>query len=261
MSVMTDSKPYLVPDWPTPAGVRAIMTTRAGGVSRPPFDTLNLGAHVADAPEDVAKNRAMLADWMNSTAGPVTPVFLDQVHGTRVVDLDDDTVVTGTRADACIATKPGRACVIMVADCMPVLMAVPGGVAAAHAGWRGLAGGVLETTLKRLLEATGAARQEVVAWLGPCIGRTAFEVGPDVYEAFCAVHPDNMYAFESTDHGKWHADLGELGRMCLQRCGIGCIVVDGRCTYSDPTSFFSYRRDQKILGGTGRMAACIWLER
>lgn len=257
---------WLVPDWPAPASVRALFTTRSGGVSAPPFDSLNLGDHVRDAPAAVRTNRERL----RSVTG-VRPVFLQQVHGTAVVTLQADTP-DGTEADACLSTQTGEACTIMVADCLPVLFTNDAGtlVAAAHAGWRGLAGegglGVLETTVAQLLQAQpGAAStaQGLMAWLGPCIGPTAFEVGAEVREAFLAGTPGAAQAFvPASSPGKYLADLAGLARLRLQALGLMRIHGnDGSppwCTATQPSRFFSHRRDAARLGSTGRMAACIW---
>ena len=260
------------PEWPAPPGVRALFTTRTGGVSQAPFNTLNLGEHVGDDPQAVAVNRAALA----STLG-VRPVFLQQVHGTEVVKLDVNTP-DGTQADACVCTEPGLACTVMVADCLPLLFTDTAGsvVAAAHAGWRGLAGqhgvGVLETTFDALVaqaqqqnpqhtrEAMAAA---TLVWLGPCIGLTAFEVGTEVRTAFLATDPAAAACFTELPAGQWLADLAALARLRLQALGIQQVHGNDSsarwCTVGQASDFFSHRRDAVRLGSTGRMAACIWL--
>ncbi len=253
---------WLVPRWPAPANVRAVCTTRAGGVSAAPFDSLNLGDHVGDVAANVAHNRATL-----QAALCVKPIFLKQIHGTRVVSIDAETS-QGTEADACITTQGGVACAIMVADCLPVLFTNRTGslVAAAHAGWRGLAGvdgvGVLEATFESILE-TKTAAQDILAWLGPCIGATQFEVGDEVRDAFASRNLTALQHFTPTAQGKWLADLRGLARQRLKALGIAQIHGnDGSavwCTVSNPSRFFSHRRDSAPLGGSGRMTACIWL--
>ena len=237
------------------------MSTRAGGCSQPPWDGLNLGDHVGDAVGHVQANRQLLA----STIG-VRPVFLKQVHGIQVLELEQGTP-DGTVADACFTFAKGLACTVMVADCLPVLLWDVQGrwVAAAHAGWRGLAGqggiGVLES-LWSALSARGARAQQTRVWLGPCIGPQAFEVGPEVRQAFCADTPEALAAFVPGPGDRWLADLTALARGRLQQ--IGLTQVSGNdggadwCTVSRPALFFSHRRDAVRLGSTGRMAACIW---
>lgn len=249
---------HFVPDWPAPAGVRALCTTREGGASVAPFDSFNLGDHVRDEPAAVAANRASLA----GLTAPARPVFLQQVHGTAVLALDSSTP-DGTVADAALVTTPGVAATIMVADCLPVLFAhVSGGaVAAAHAGWRGLVGGVLEATTQALRTAAGPG--EVIAWLGPAIGPTAFEVGDEVRAAFVASDPAAQAHFRThATPGKWWADLPALARQRLRSAGVTSVHGnDGGtawCTVSQPSRFFSHRRDAARLGSTGRFAACVW---
>lgn len=249
----------LHPDWPAPPGVRALFTTRGGGASVAPFDSLNLGDHVRDEPLAVASNREHLA----ALVSPARPVFLQQVHGTQVVRLAADTP-DGTVADACVVQTPDVAATIMVADCLPVLFAHASGtaVAAAHAGWRGLAGGVLETTVHALREAAGEG--DILAWLGPCIGPTAFEVGAEVREAFVSFDHKAAAFFRPTGQGKFLADLQALARLRLQSAGITHVHGnDGSlpwCTVKQTSRFFSHRRDAALLGSTGRMAACVWLD-
>ena len=249
---------HFTPEWPAPAGVRALCTTRDGGVSAAPFDSFNLGDHVRDEPAAVAANRAALA----GLTAPARPVFLQQVHGTACIPLDA-TTPDGAVADAALVTAPGVAATIMVADCLPVLFAHASGqaVAAAHAGWRGLASGVLEATLQALRAAAGPG--EVIAWLGPAIGPTAFEVGDEVHAAFVAADPAARAHFRThTKPGKWWADLPALARQRLRSAGVASVHGnDGSaawCTVSQPSRFFSHRRDASRLGSTGRFAACIW---
>ena len=262
----------LVPDWPAPPNVRALFTTRDGGASQAPWDSFNLGDHVGDAAPDVATNRHRLASWLTRGAAPVRPVFLQQVHGTEVCRLTDD-MPDGTVADACVTTQVGLACTVMVADCLPVLLTDAQGraVAAAHAGWRGLAAGVLERSVESLRQAvhpagTGGAGESKVllAWLGPCIGPTAFEVGDEVRRAFVAHDPQAATAFEARPArpGFWWADLPRLARQRLASVGVTAVSGnDGSaewCTVSQPSRFFSHRRDAARFGSTGRMAACVW---
>ncbi len=252
---MTD---YLIPQWPAPARVRALCTTRAGGVSSAPYDSLNLGEHVGDEPQAVAANRLRFANALAAR-----PVFLSQAHGTDVVTLSADNV-HGMVADASLTTQPGLACTIMVADCLPVLFTNTQGnvVAAAHAGWRGLTGqggtGVLEQTLTAL--AVAGAASDIMAWLGPCIGPQAFQVGDDVREAFLAHDRAAHALFRPQWAGKWLVDLAGLARMRLRQAGVEQLYGnDGSqawCTVSNPARYFSHRRDRI----SGRMAACIWLD-
>lgn len=255
---------HIVPDWPAPAGVRAIFTTRAGGVSLPPFDSFNLGGHVRDDGAAVATNRERL----HRMVLPSRPVFLQQVHGTAVVHLDAATP-DGTEADGCVAQAgSGAVATIMVADCLPVLFALSSGraVAAAHAGWRGLAGGVLEATVQALRDVAGPGKEAdgVMAWLGPCIGPAAFEVGSDVVDAFVPQDPGAAACFRYQDGGKFLADLPELARRRLRALGVASLHGNdgslGWCTVTQSSRFFSHRRDAARLGSTGRMAACVWID-
>jgi len=244
---------WLVPEWPAPPSVRAVCTTREGGVSLGRYESLNLGDHVGDEPAHVADNRNRLRASIGAR-----PVFLQQVHGTGVVELDaaQSIVRDGTAADGCTATVAGLACTIMVADCLPVLFTDEAGhrVAAAHAGWRGLAGGVLEQTARAFDGASG-----VIAWLGPCIGPKAFEVGAEVKTAFEAHAPEAASCFRPAPApGKWLADLPGLARQRLRAAGIESIHgndgSDPWCTVGNPSRFFSHRRD----GISGRFAALVW---
>lgn len=277
---------WLRPDWPAPAHVHALCTTRAGGVSAAPFDRLNLGDHVHDDPAAVHANRAVLARALGGGGAATRPVFLRQVHGVDVHALQPDTP-DGTEADACTADAPGVVCTIMVADCLPVLFTDRQGtrVAAAHAGWRGLAGVAGRGVLEAVVESFGAPAQsqqaqaaikseasstaasagpdDLMAWLGPCIGPTAFEVGAEVRAAFCAHDPAAQVHFRPHGDGKFLADLAGLARQRLLALGIRSVHGnDGSaawCTVSQPSRFFSHRRDTAALGGSGRFAACIWL--
>src|SRR3989338_2481637 len=237
----------IVPEWPAPPGVKALQTTRKGGVSASPYDTLNLGEHVSDAPLAGARNRMLL-----NTLLPSEPVWLEQVHGTTVANAD--AADCRVQADACIARYRGSVCVVMTADCLPVLLCDKQGsvVGAAHAGWKGLAAGVIEATV----QAMNSAPQNMMAWLGPAISQDAFEVGEEVRAAFVTAHPQAVSAFAAGQSGKWLADIYALARMRLNALGITQIYGGNYCTYRESDHFFSYRRD----GATGRMGTFIWLE-
>lgn len=239
----------IIPDWPAPARVRACSTTRHGGFSQGPYHSLNLGAHVGDDPATVEKNRRQLC----ALAGlPAMPHWLNQVHGTDVVTLPN-TANAVPDADAVTTTQAGQVCAVMTADCLPVIFCSADGqqVAAAHAGWRGLCNGVLENTLA----AFRAPASEILAWMGPAIGPQAFEVGPEVREAFVAQDSAATQAFTATEDGKYRADLWSLARLRLHRAGVTQIFGSGLCTYSGSDDFFSYRRDRV----TGRLATLVWL--
>ena len=238
---------WLTPDWPAPASVRACVTTREGGVSEAPFDSLNLGDHVDDRPEAVAENRRRLTDHFS-----IKPAWLQQVHGIAVVHADPGIVATG---DASWTATPGIACAAMTADCLPALFCNRAGtrVAAAHAGWRGLAAGVLEATLDSL----DVPAAEVLVWLGPAIGPKAFEVGPEVREVFINQLPEAESAFvPSLNAGKFMADIYKLARLRLAVRGVTAVYGGDFCTVTDPR-FFSYRRASR----TGRFASLVWLTR
>lgn len=239
---------WIIPDWPAPANVKAFITTRNGGVSVGPHASFNLGLRADEDPQTVAHNRALLQKHL-----PQAPKWLRQVHGTRVVDAD--AVTDSPDADASVASKAGTVCSIMVADCLPLLFTNRAGtqVAGAHAGWRGLAGGVIANTVQMLC-AAGSEPADLLAYIGPGIGPTAFEVGQDVYDAFVAQDAAAISAFVAHAPGKWRADLFMLARRALDRAGVKQVYGGGLCTYSDPTRFYSYRRDKL----TGRMAALIW---
>lgn len=253
---------WLIPDWPAPANVSAVFTTRQGGTSGAPYANFNLGEHVGDDPLHVSANRASLCESLGAR-----PAFMNQVHGSRVLPLDSNSP-DGLQADACMTDQTGVACTVMVADCLPVLLSTRQGqaVAAAHAGWRGLAGirgvGVLEQTCHELLALAYIdpvqTSAEAIAWLGPCIGPTAFEVGDEVRAAFVQGGAQTGKFFKPKSSGKWLADLAGLARWRLAQMGITQVFGnDGSaawCTFNNPSKFFSFRRD----GVTGRMAACIW---
>lgn len=238
--------PWLTPDWPAPANVRACVTTRAGGVSLEPFDSLNLGDHVGDEPAAVAENRRRLTAELGCR-----PAWLSQVHGIDVVEADPAVVST---ADASWSATRGIACTIMTADCLPALFCDRAGtrVGAAHAGWRGLAGGVLEATV----DAMGVAPAELLVWLGPSIGPRAFEVGAEVREAFLVGHAEAERAFvPSANAGKFMADIYELARIRLAAKGVTAVYGGDFCTFTENERFYSYRRSSR----TGRLASLIWL--
>jgi hypothetical protein len=239
----------IIPDWPAPANVRALQTTRDGGVSVGAYASFNLGDHVGDDPVAVARNRALLR-----TSLPSEPVWLKQVHGNIVADADRTVGVPD--ADAALARQPGKVCAVMTADCLPLLLCDEDGtvVAAAHAGWRGLAGGVVEATVK----AMNVAPERLLVWLGPAIGPQAFEVGEEVRQAFIAHDPDAAKAFVPSSPltaQKWLADIYLLACQRLALLGVKRVYGGGLCTYADAERFYSYRRDQ----ATGRMASLIWL--
>jgi polyphenol oxidase len=238
---------WIVPDWPAPSRVRALVTTRNGGVSTGPHASLNLGIAVDDDPKNVAENRARVRAHL-----PAEPRWLKQVHGAGVVE--GESVSSLVEADASVARTPGVVCVIQMADCMPVLLATRDGsiIGIAHAGWRGLAGGVVE----HAIEAMRADPATIIAWLGPAIGPDAFEVGDEVRAAFVAVDPDAAEAFRPLTAGKWLADLFALARRRLARAGVTAVHGGGLCTVADTTRFFSHRRDRV----TGRMGAFLWIE-
>ncbi len=244
-------------NWSLPAGVSALCSTRQGGVSQPPFDSWNLGDHVGDNPLAVANNRQRL----QAQLGAAQAVFLNQVHGTDVLQLTPETL-DGEAADACVTTHTQLACTIMVADCLPILLADDQGraVAAAHAGWRGLAAGVIENTVHAVCSQAQVGTASVQVWLGPCIGPTAFEVGEEVRDIFMDTDPLAHAHFikHPTHHNKWFANLSGLARQRLHALGVVSVVGnDGSlqwCTVAQASRFFSYRRD----GRTGRFAACIW---
>lgn len=239
----------LRPDWAVPGNVRTLLTTREGGVSPPPYASLNLGDHVGDAPDAVAANRARLRLQL-----PAAPLWLSQVHGVAVADADADGGGRVPVADAAVARRAGRVCAVLTADCLPVLFCDDAGsvVGAAHAGWRGLAAGVLEATIATM----GVAPHTIRAWFGPAIGPAAFEVGDEVRAAFVGDDPGAAEAFiGGAQAGKWMADLFALARRRLVRAGVARIDGGGVCTYSDARRFYSYRRD----GVTGRFASLIWL--
>lgn len=238
----------LVPDWPAPPNVKCLMTRRTGGVSQAPWTSFNLGDHVGDDPAHVAANRARLRRLL-----PGQPGWLKQVHSARVADLHKSAV--DPEADASFTRQAGQICAVLTADCLPVLFCDRAGrvVAAAHAGWRGLADGVLEATVAAMQVPPG----EVLAWMGAAIGPRMFEVGDEVRQVFIAQHAEASAAFVPQPlPGKWLADIYQLARIRLEQIGVRAVYGGGHCTYQEMDSFYSYRRD----GVTGRMASLIWLE-
>lgn len=279
----------IIAAWPAPATIKAYTTTREGGVSQPPFASFNLGEHVGDDPMAVQRNRGLLRQQLQL---PGEPLWLEQVHGTRVVCADhanyadhvdhvdhvdrlrhandnsrssDNAEKALTKdpqrisnpldlvvADAAYTHQPNVVCAVLTADCLPVLLCARRGnsVAAVHAGWRGLVAGVIEHTVQAL-QIPGS---ELLAWLGPAIGPTMFEVGEEVQAQFVAVDDQAQAAFTATTNNRWLADIYLLARQRLQRCGVTAIYGGDYCTYSQQQTFFSYRRDRQ----TGRMASVIW---
>jgi YfiH family protein len=243
---------WLVPDW-TARGVGAVMTTRRGGFGSPPFDSMNLRAGIGDDDAAVRRNQSLFARIIGAA-----PVYLNQVHGARVVRVtarDAQPEAPVHEADACVTTDVGVACTVQVADCLPVLVAAPGGVGAAHAGWRGLAAGVVEATLAQLCAVAGCMPDQVHAWLGAGIGPRRFEVGADVLQAFGApLDGRDPQRFQPQAPGKWLANLPQLARDRLGRAGVSAVTGGAWCTFEDASRFFSFRRDRI----TGRMVAAVW---
>jgi YfiH family protein len=245
---------FLEPREPWAPSVRAAFSVRSGGVSVGPYVSLNLGAHVGDDPAAVAENRRRLR---SALALPSEPLWLSQQHGIHVVDAD--TVPSSPQSapigDAAVTREPGRVLAVLVADCLPVLLADEGGraVAVAHAGWRGLSAGVIEAAIGAL----AIDPQRLRAWIGPGIGPAHFEVGEEVRTAFCAHDQQAVAAFERNSRGRWQCDLYRLVEQRLARSGVTSVAGERRCTYAEAASFYSFRRD----GATGRMAALIWIAR
>jgi YfiH family protein len=247
----TDVDAVLIrPDWPAPPQVHAAATTRLGGVSEGPWSSLNLGQHVGDRPQAVAENRARLTALL---ALPAAPLWLDQVHAAQVVGAHE--WYAGLRADGCFARRPAEVCVVMTADCLPVLLCDRDGraVAALHAGWRGLAAGVLDSGVAAF-ERAGSAAGELLAWLGPAIGIDVYEVGDEVRDAFD--RGEERAAFRQNPRGRWQMDLAGLARARLAALGVDAVHGGDLCTHSAADRFFSHRRD----GRCGRQAALIWLQ-
>jgi hypothetical protein len=241
---------FVQPDWPAPPNVKALQTTRLGGISQAPYDRLNLGEHVHDNPIHVAHNRQLLSDFV-----PSEPVWLNQVHGTRVIDAALSSCLES--ADAAFTQKKEVVCVTMTADCLPVLICDEQGtiVAAIHAGWRSLCDGVIEQTIQAMLvQRLDLKPNQLMAWLGPAIGPQAFEVGEEVRTQFIAKDSHAESAFVASG-GRWLGNLPMIARQRLRMLGIEAVFGDHECTYSKPEKYFSFRRD----GVTGRMATLIWL--
>ena len=237
---------FIDADWPAPANVFAGTTKRSGGISNATYAEFNLGAYVGDEPHAVGRNRCSLRQQLDL---PSMPIWLKQVHGVQVATAPSD---DEPEADACITNIAGSVCVVLTADCLPVLFASNDGqtVAAAHAGWRGLCAGVLEATLN----AFDCPPNQIVAWLGPAISQTAFEVGEEVREQFIAHDPAASASFQANATGRWQADLYALARLRLKNSGVAAVYGGDRCTFTEKTEFFSYRRD----GQCGRMASLIY---
>ena len=246
--VRPETGPWLIPDWPAPPGVRAFTTTRNGGISQPPYASLNLGDHVGDCRRAVLTNRHVLSQTLQL---PAEPCWLRQVHGRSVGAAEQ--VEPGIEADGSFTRRAGTVCAVLTADCLPVLLCEKSGqaVAALHCGWRSLSADIIAAGV----EALGTAPAELMAWLGPAIGPDAFEVGSEVRTAFVTVDSDHADAFRSCGD-RWKADLYHIARQQLARLGVKEVYGGGRCTYTETDQFFSFRRE----GTTGRMATVIWIE-
>lgn len=245
---------FLTPHWPVASRVRAAVTLRAGGVSPAPYASLNLASHVGDTPEAVAENRRRLR---TALALPCEPLWLSQVHGTQLIDAEGPgagALSAPPEADAAVAFHPGCVLAVLVADCLPVLLARRDGsaIAVAHAGWRGLAAGVVEAAVAALR----APPSQLCAWLGPAIGPAHFEVGEEVRCAFCERDSGATVAFVPNARGRWQCDLPALARRRLRALGLHAIHGEAPCTYAHPERFYSYRRERT----TGRLAALLWIE-
>ena len=240
---------WVVPDWPAAATVRAFVTTREGGVSTGPYASLNLGANSGDDPDHVAVNRRVVRGHL-----PATARWMAQVHGVEVADLDTLRGEDAPGADAAVTTRPGTVATVLTADCMPLFLCDREGrrVGVVHAGWRGMAAGVIEACVQRLQ----SPPEEMLAWMGPTIGRDAFEVGGEVREAFVSRDASAAAAFVPGSAGKFLADLYALARLRLARAGVHAVYGGGHCTFHEPDRFFSYRREKR----SGRMGAFIWME-
>jgi polyphenol oxidase len=241
---------WITPEWPAPTNVRALSTLRTGGVSEGKYASLNLATHVGDERDAVIRNRALLKD---AAQLPAEPIWLEQVHGS-LVWVASGSVASPPVADASVARTRQQICTILTADCLPVLFCDLDGTAvgAAHAGWRGLAGGVLSETLREM----GSPPARVIAWMGPAIEQSAFEVGDEVREQFIGRSPQHAQAFSPNERGRWQADLYDLARRELNALGVACVYGGDFSVYAQPERFYSYRRDKQ----TGRMATMIWLD-
>ncbi len=240
---------FIRPDWPAPHDIHALVTLRTGGYSSGPYASFNLAAHTDDDADAVRKNRKLLRERFRL---PAEPAWLQQVHGNRIIKAGSNTV--GVEADGAWTDAAGQVCVVLTADCLPVLICDPHGssVAAAHAGWRGLHAGVITNAVTAL----ETAPAELMVWLGPAIGPQAFEVGAEVMRAFTASNSENAAAFEQRDEQHWLCDIYQLARIELASLGVRSIFGGDYCTYTQIEQFYSYRRD----GSTGRMASLIWLD-
>ena len=240
---------WVVPDWPAAASVRAFVTTREGGVSSGPYESLNLGANSGDDAGNVARNRGVVQAHL-----PSAPRWMAQVHGVEVADLGAVGEEAAPRADAAVTARPRTVATVLTAECMPLFLCdrVGGRVGVVHAGWRGMAAGVIEACVQRLQ----APPEEVLAWMGPTIGRDAFEVGEEVREAFVSRDASAAAAFTLRSPGKHLADLYVLARLRLARAGVRAVYGGGFCTFHEADRFFSYRREKR----SGRMGAFIWMD-
>jgi polyphenol oxidase len=248
---MTLPREWLVPEWPAPKKVRAFVTTRAGGVSTGEYASMNLGTGSGDDQANVARNRLIVREHL-----PSMPRWMKQVHGVAVADLDRLGEADVATADAAVVATPGRVAAVLTADCMPLFLCDEAGKRAAvvHAGWRGMAAGVIENAVRALV----APHEAILAWMGPAIGPRAFEVGPEVRDAFMAADPESAAAFKPhANPGKFLADLYALARQRLARMGVKDVYGGGFCTFHERERFFSYRREKS----SGRMGAFIWMER
>jgi polyphenol oxidase len=241
---------WITPNWPAPAGVRALSTLRTGGVSVGHYASLNLATHVGDESDAVIRNRESLKASANL---PAEPIWLEQVHGNVVCHVTGPVASTPT-ADACVTRVKQQICTILTADCLPVIFCDLDGTAvgAAHAGWRGLAGGVLSETLREM----GCSPERVIAWMGPAIEQSAFEVGDEVREQFIGRAPQHADAFAKNERGRWQADIYALARRELEALNVAGVYGGEFNVYADAERFYSYRRDKQ----TGRMATMVWIE-
>lgn len=249
MEAERQSPGFIRPDWPAPANVHALVTTRTGGYSIGPYTSFNLAAHTEDDPKAVGRNRKLLREYFDL---PAEPVWLQQVHSNRIIEADPD--IASVEADASWTSTAARICVVMTADCLPLLICNRDGskVAAAHAGWRGLHAGIITNTVSMLQ----SDPSELMVWLGPAIGPRAFEVGEEVIQAFIDKNSANAAAFKRTDERHWLCDIYHLARTELEILGIAAVSGGDECTFTNSEYFYSYRRD----GVTGRMASLIWIE-
>lgn len=237
----------IMPDWPAPAGIKACCTTRRGGYSKAPFDSLNLGLHVGDREADVMRNRERLREQL---VLPDEPCWINQTHGVDVVTLETD---LRRDADAAVTRAPGYVAAVMTADCLPILLCNRQGseVAAVHAGWRGLQAGIIQATLA----AMRSPGTDLLAWIGPSISQACFEVGDEVYAAFVATDPASASCFQANRPGHWLCDLGGIAASWLIELGVRQVARSPHCSYRDAGLFYSYRRETV----TGRMASLIWI--